>query len=253
MARKDSGTRRATKHRRAAIARILTIDIGGSGLKAAVVDPRGKLLTQRHRIKTPRKCPPAKLVKLLGRLVVPLAPYDRISIGFPGYVRDGKVYSAPNLGTKLWAVFPLAEAIEKELGRPARLNNDADVQGLGVISGRGLELVCTLGTGLGSAWFADGKLQPHMDLAHFALHKKDDLDNYVGNKARKKIGHKHWNRRVKRLTEMLAVVMNYDRLYFGGGNSRHVDFPLPANVSLVSNEAGIEGGAFVWCPRRKKR
>ena len=90
-------------------------------------------------------------------------------------------------------------------------------------------------------------------LKSIALHKKDDLDNYVGDKARRKIGHKHWNRRVKRVTEMLAVVMNYDRLYLGGGNSRHVEFKLPPNVSLVSNEAGIEGGAFVWCPRRKKR
>jgi polyphosphate glucokinase len=173
-------------------------------------------------------------------------------VGFPGYVQGGKVYTAPNLGTKLWAGFPLAAAVQEELGRPVRLNNDADVQGLGVISGRGLELVCTLGTGLGSAWFSDGKLLPHMDLAHFARHKKDDLDNYVGDKARRKIGHKHWNRRVKRLIEMLAVVMNYDRLYLGGGNSRHVEFKLPPHVSLVSNEAGLEGGAFVWCPRRKR-
>src|SRR6185312_9772733 len=231
------------------VRRILAIDIGGTGLKAAIVSPWGEFLSPRQRVKTPHKCPPRKMIKMLAELARPLGPYYHISIGFPGVVRGGKVLTAPHLGTKAWAGFALEKAMAKELGAPARLNNDADVQGLGVIGGFGREFVCTLGTGLGTAWFRDGELMPHMDLAHFAIHRKDDLDNYLGDKARRKIGHKQWNKRVKKLIAMLAIVMNYDRLHLGGGNSRHVKLRLPRNVSLASNDAGMEGSAFVWNPR----
>ena len=127
-----------------------------------------------------------------------------------------------------------------------KLLNDADVQGVAVIAGKGLELVCTLGTGFGTAWFRNGELMPHMDLAHLAVHKKYDLDVYIGDKTRRKIGDGHWNKRVEKLIEVLETVFNYDRLYLGGGNSRCVKFGLPRNVSIVSNDAGMEGGAFAW-------
>ncbi len=179
--------------------------------------------------------------------------YDHISIGFPGYVRDGKVFTAPNLGTKHWKGFPLAQAIAKKLGKPARLDNDADVQGLAVIKGKGLELVCTLGTGFGTAWFRDGELLPHMELAHMPIHHKTDFDGYIGEVERLKIGDKAWNERVKNLIPVLATVMNYDRLYLGGGNSQRINFKLPKNVSLVSNDAGMEGGAFVWHPKGPRK
>jgi polyphosphate glucokinase len=139
------------------------------------------------------------------------------------------------------------------LGKPTRLNNDADVQGLGVISGKGLELVCTLGTGFGTAWFRDGELMPHMELAHMPIHGKGDFDAYIGDVARKKIGNKEWNKRVKKLIPVLATVMNYDHLYLGGGNSRRIEFKLPRNVTLVSNDAGMEGSAFVWHPKGPRK
>jgi polyphosphate glucokinase len=231
------------------VRRILAIDIGGTGLKAAVIDRIGQFLTDRVRVDTPHKCPPGKMVKVLRELVKPLGAYDHISIGFPGYVRDGKVFTAPHLGTKQWAAFPLAQVVAKEFGAPTRLTNDADVQGLGVIKGKGLELVCTLGTGFGTAWFRDGELLPHMELAHFAVHKKSDIDEYIGEHTRKKIGHKRWQHRVQKLIAMLELVMNYDHLYLGGGNAHRIDFELPKNVTLVSNDAGMEGSAFVWVPR----
>lgn len=190
------------------------------------------------------------------KLVKPLKGYDHVSIGFPGYVRDGKVFTAPNLTTEIWAGFPLARAIEKGLGKPTRLNNDADVQGLAVIKGKGLELVCTLGTGFGTAWFRDGELLPHMELAHMPIHHKKDFDGYIGEQERKKIGDKEWNKRMKKVIPILATVMNYDHLYLGGGNSSRIRFKLPKNVTLVSNDAGMEGGAFVWHrkgPRKPSR
>jgi polyphosphate glucokinase len=229
--------------------RILAIDIGGTGLKAAIVDTKGGFLSERLRVKTPKHPLPKHIVPALIDLVAPLKGYDHISIGFPGYVRNGKVFTAPNLSTKAWKQFPLAATIEKKLGKPTRLNNDADVQGLAVIKGKGLELVCTLGTGFGTAWFRDGELLPHMELAHMPIHHKSDFDGYIGDRERKKIGDKEWNKRLRKLIPVLATVMNYDKLYLGGGNAQRIRFKLPANVSIVSNDAGMEGSAFVWHPK----
>src|SRR6185312_9827397 len=100
-------------------------------------------------------------------------------------------------------------------------------------------------------WLRDGQLMPHMDLAHLAVHRKYDLDVYVGDQTRRKIGNGDWNRRVKKLIAVLKTVFNYDHLYLGGGNSRCVKFGLPRNVTIVSNDAGMEGGAFAW--RQPKR
>ena len=236
----------------AAIKRILCIDVGGTGLKAAVISPRGKYLVKRHRIKTPKRRKPRDIVKALGDLVAPMGSFDRVTIGFPGVVKHGRVISAPHFGTRDWHGFDLEGAMHKKLGKPVKLLNDADVQGLAVIQGKGLELVCTLGTGFGTAWFRDGELMPHMDLAHLVVRKKDDFDIYVGDRTKRKIGNTHWNRRIGKLIGVLETVFAYDRLYLGGGNSRCVKFKLPRNVAIVSNDAGMEGGAFAWS-RHKAR
>lgn len=230
--------------------RILAFDVGGTHVKAAIIDDRGKFLKRRQRLETPKPCPPQALVKLMAALAQKLGAYDRISIGFPGMVRKGVVLTAPNLDSGLWRGFPLAKTVAKALGAPTRLNNDADVQGLAAIKGRGLELVWTLGTGIGTAWFEDGRLLPHMDLSHFAVHRDGDLDEYLGEKTRRKLGHKHWLKRLHKTVAMLDAVVPYDHLYLGGGNSARVTGKLPPKVSLTSNDAGMKGSAFVWCPRR---
>ncbi len=189
-----------------------------------MISPRGKYLVKRRRIKTPRHRRPRQIVKALADLVAPMGGFDRITIGFPGVVKHGRVITAPHFGTKDWKGFDLAGALRNKLGKPVKLLNDADVQGLAVICGKGLELVCTLGTGFGTAWFRDGELMPHMDLAHLVVRKKDDFDIYVGDKTRRKIGNSHWNRRIKKLVGVLQTVFAYDRLYLGGGNSRCVKF-----------------------------
>ncbi|HWA68462.1 MAG TPA: ROK family protein [Rhizomicrobium sp.] len=226
--------------------RILCIDMGGTGLKAAVIAPTGKFLAERIRVKTPKRRKPAQIVPLLVRLVKPLGRFDHVTIGFPGMVKGGRVQTAPAYGTADWKDYPLAAEMKKRLKRPVKLLNDADVQGLAVIEGNGLELVCTLGTGFGTAWFRDGELMPHMDLAHLVIYKKNDFDRYIGDKSRKKIGGKAWNKRLKKLIGVLRTVFDYDRLHLGGGNSRCVDLKLPKNVNIVSNDAGMEGGAFAW-------
>jgi polyphosphate glucokinase len=240
------------KRRRAASAlRVLGIDIGGSFLKAAVVDARGRMLTDRLKLKTPDPCPPKVMVRALLQLVKPLTGYNRIAIGFPGVVRGGRVLTAPHWGTREWAHFALAGTLSQRLGNiPARLINDAEMQGLAVIRGRGLELVLTLGTGAGTALFREGEIMPHLELAQHPLHKNDTYNGYVGDAARRKIGRKRWNKRVARTIEVLHTLLNYDHLFIGGGNASRINLRLPDNVTLVSNDAGIDGGAALWRPGR---
>jgi len=231
--------------------RILGIDVGGSGLKAAIVDANGKILGRRVRVKTPHPGPPDVIVPALVELAGKLGRFDHIAIGFPGYVKRGRVITAPNLGTEAWAGYPLAETLARKLGKPAKLANDADMQGLAAIEGTGLELAITLGTGFGSSWFRDGELLPHMELAHYPARHGGDYDAYLGDKTRKKIGSAKWNKRVQKTLATLATVFNYDHLYIGGGNAHRIKFKLPPRVSLVSNDDGLKGGAWLWHARTK--
>lgn len=228
--------------------RILAIDIGGSGLKASVLDHDGKMLTERARIKTPRPCPPDALVngilevvKLLGR-----DDYRAVSIGFPGVVRKGKILTAPNLGTEVLAGFDLGGAISERLGQPVRVLNDADMQGLGSIEGHGVEMVITLGTGFGSALFVDGRLAPHLEISHIPLAKGENYDERLGNATLERIGKEKWNRRVRKVIDIMRVLTNFDRLYVGGGNAKVIHFTLPNDVRLAPNENGLRGGAQLW-------
>jgi polyphosphate glucokinase len=226
---------------------ILAIDIGGTGLKATVLNDHGHMLVDRVRVPTPHPCPPDTLLACLKEMTAALPAYDRISVGFPGVVRDGRIITAPNLDTSLWRGFDLAAAISKLHGnKPVHMLNDADMQGLALVSGHGLEFVMTLGTGVGTALFRDGQLMPHMELAHHPVHKGMTYDEYLGEAARKEVGRKRWNRRAQRAVELVDMLFNPDRIYIGGGNSARIDFKLDKHVSIGSNDAGLEGGAAVW-------
>lgn len=225
---------------------ILAIDVGGTGLKAAVLDGEGNMQTERVRVETPHPCAPALLVDTLVKLVEPLPAYECVSVGFPGVVRKGRVVTAPNLGTEEFKGFDLAGALSERLGKPVRVLNDADMQGLGAVEGHGVEMVITLGTGFGSALFVDGDLGPHLELSHHPFRKGETYDQQLGNAAYKKIGKKKWNKRVERAIENLRTLTNFDRLYIGGGNAKRIKFKLGADVQTVPNEYGIKGGARLW-------
>jgi polyphosphate glucokinase len=225
---------------------VLSFDIGGSGLKAAIVGLDGSLRSERVRIKTPDPCPPSVMLDSLAELALSLPKHSHIAAGFPGVVRDGVIITAPHFGTKHWAGFPFAAALTERLGGACRLLNDAEMQGLAAIKGKGLELMLTLGTGAGTGLFRDGEIMPHLELAHHPVHKSKTYDEYIGKKALKKVGRKHWNARVRTITGILANLLNFDHLFVGGGNSRYVTFDLPRTVTLVPNEAGIEGGGLLW-------
>ena len=226
--------------------RTLAIDIGGSGLKASVIDEAGRLLTDRVRVDTPVGSPPKEIVEALARLVAPLGAFDRVSVGFPGVVRKGRVLTAPNLDNKGWKDFDLAGALGRAVGKPVRVANDADVQGLAVIEGKGVEMVITLGTGFGTGLYLDGRLAPHLELSHHPFRKGETYDEHLGNAARKRVGNQKWNRRVKKAIRTLRALSNFDHLYVGGGNAKKIDFELDPDVTVVSNDAGIKGGVALW-------
>lgn len=226
--------------------RTLAIDVGGTNLKASVLDDAGRMLAKRVRVATPDPCRPAILLRALAGLTAPLAPFDRVSIGFPGVVRDGCVVTAPHFGAAEWSGFPLEQALSERFGIPARLLNDAEVQGLGIVGGRGLEVVLTLGTGVGSAVFRDGVLAPHLELAQHPIHKGKTYNDYIGDVARRSHSAKKWNRRVRRTIAIVEALLHYDVLYIGGGNSTRITGSLPHHVRLASNDTGITGGICLW-------
>jgi polyphosphate glucokinase len=236
-----------TKHPESKSAnRILAIDIGGTGLKAALLDAEGNMLTERVRVETPKLGKPEDLVDALAKLVEPLGAFDCVSVGFPGVVRKGKIITAPNLGTEELSGFDLASALAERFGKPTRVINDADMQGYGAIEGKGIEMVITLGTGFGSALFMDGELAPHLEIAHLPFRKGKTYEQRTGDKARKKLGEKKWNREVKKAIATLRELTHFDKLYIGGGNADRIKFELDPDVQLIANECGVKGGAKLW-------
>lgn len=225
--------------------RTLSIDIGGTGIKAITLDLAGEALTERTRIETPSPATPEAVLAVISELVKVQNEFDRVSVGFPGVVKDGVIKTAPNLDPS-WAGVPLAQEIERILGRPARVLNDAAVQGLGVIEGLGFEVVITLGTGMGCAVYIDGKAAG-LELAHHPYRKGDTYEERLGNAARKKAGNKQWNKEVRRAIAQIEALFNYRKLYIGGGNTKHLDTTdLPTNIAIVENVAGLLGGIRLW-------
>lgn len=226
----------------------LAIDIGGTHLKASVLDWSGTEVAERVEVATPHPAPPQAVLSLLDTLAQALPKYDRVSAGFPGVVKRGRIVTAPNLGTADWHAFPLSAALAQRFRKPARVLNDAEVQGLGVIEGKGLECVVTLGTGFGSAIYRDGELMPHLELGQQPIRNNKTYDEYLGSAALRKHSVAKWNRRVERMIKMVRTLLNYDHLYIGGGDATKITLELPADVTIVSNEAGITGGVKLWEP-----
>lgn len=225
--------------------RTLAIDIGGTGLKALILDKDGAQLTERVRVATPRPATPDKVIGAIVDLVQSLGAYDRVSVGFPGVVVGGHTRSAPNLD-KAWKNFQLRESLERRLGKPTRVLNDAGVQGYGVIDGQGVELVLTLGTGMGAALYLDGKYVPNLELAHHPFRGNKTYEQYVGGRALEKIGKKKWNRRVAEVLAQVEPIWNPRRIYVGGGNAKHLRLERMPHVRITDNVAGLLGGIRLW-------
>ena len=227
-------------------ARTLCIDIGGTGLKAEVVDTAGRPLSERGLVPTPHPATPAAVLEALSELIRQHGEFDRISVGFPGVVVDGVTRTAPNLDPD-WEGFDLAGMLKRMTGKPARVANDADVQGFGDIEGKGVEMVLTLGTGLGSAAYIDGRLLPNLELAHAPFKEGSTYEEYVSDATLKRIGEEEWRKRVREVVDNLEPIWNWRVVYLGGGNSRLLrTHELPANACIAPNTAGLTGGIALW-------
>jgi polyphosphate glucokinase len=223
----------------------LAVDIGGSGIKMMLLDPKGKPLSDRLREPTPAPATPAAMLDVMAEMKGKLLAFDRVSVGFPGVVKRGHTLTAHNLDAA-WQGFALEGALETKWKKPVRVCNDAAVQGFGAIQKTGVELVLTFGTGLGSSLFTNGQLCPGLELAHHPWRKGKTYEDYLGHEALKKYGNKRWNRLVKKAIEQTSSLFNWDYLYVGGGNAEHIDFKLPDTIKIVSNEDGLLGGVALW-------
>jgi polyphosphate glucokinase len=226
--------------------KILSFDIGGSRIKAILLDAEGKMLIAYNRVDTPAPSTPQNVIRAIGNLAQNFPGFTRVSVGFPGYVKRGIVHTAPNLGTNYWKGTNLRDELSNLLGKPVRVVNDADLQGLGIAKGNGLEMVVTLGTGFGTSLLMDGILLPHLELAHHPFSKEREYDEYIGNRGFLEVGAEKWNRRLQKVIATLNTVFNYDHLYISGGNAKKINFPLSSNISLATNLDGIIGGAKLW-------
>ena len=224
----------------------LSIDIGGSHIKATVLSHDAEVQFPYQKIATPEKANPENTILAIKQLVKDFPEFQKISVGFPGYVKKGIVITAPNLDNDAWKDHNLSQSLADAFNKPVRLVNDADFQGLAVIEKKDLEMVMTLGTGFGTALFIDGNLIPHLELAHLPVKKSEDYDDYIGERAFIKIGLDKWNIRMQEVLDTFKTVINYDKLYISGGNAKKLNFELDQNIKIVSNKDGIKGGAFLW-------
>ena len=243
------------------------VDVGATSLKAALVDARGELASDRVKIKTLWPMTPQKLVEEVARLVVRLPRAERLALGFPGPVVDGVVVSASNLerlagpGTErtqalvdAWRGFDLQRRLAATFELDARVGNDADVAALACAGGKGLELTVTLGSGFGTGLTLDGRLQCHFELSQLRWSRRESFDDVLGEHARKRDGEQKWHPRVVGALQLLSDVLGFDHLHLAGGNAPRVHRDDLAELALITtvsgSRAGILGGVLLYGPTR---
>ncbi len=241
----------------------LTVDCGGTGIKASVLDKSGKVLIDFPYLKTPYPLSPAKLIKIIEDFIAADSRIKRVTVGLPGMIRDGKIIVIPHYINrsgprsavdqqlkKAWYGFDMQAGLAKKLRLPTLVLNDAEVHAAAVITKVGLETVLTFGTGLGSAIFNDGKLAPHLEISHATIRYGKSIDAWIGEISRRRMGNQLWSRRVKALIGELYPMIIWDKLYIGGGNSSKISKSalksFDYKVKIIPNSAGVAGGVKAW-------
>lgn len=233
------------------------IDIGGTGIKAAKIDSRtGKLLTDRLRLPTPDPSTPGEVAKVVRELVAKLECDGPVGCGFPGVVRDGVIHTAANV-SKAWIGVAADELFQEETGRSFVIANDADLAGIAEMrfgagrGKRGLVVMLTFGTGIGSAFFLDGKLVPNVELGHLEV-DGHEAEKWASERSRveEELSYKQWCRRVNRFFDRLHAYFWPELIIFGGGISKkfekfahYLEVPCELVPAKLRNRAGVIGGA----------
>ena len=233
------------------------IDVGGSGVKGAPVDlAAGDLAGERHRVETPQPADVKNLLTAVASVAATVGPADHIGITFPGVILDGVVRTAANLHPS-WVGAPGRELFAEAVGQPVTLLNDADAAGIAEVrygagkGQRGVILMLTFGTGIGSALCVDGTLVPNTEMGHIELDGHDAEDR-ASDRAREveDLDWAKWAKRVERYLSHVEALLWPDLIIIGGGVSKKVDRWLP-HVDIrtkvvpaeLQNHAGIIGAA----------
>jgi len=238
--------------------KILGIDIGGSGVKGAIVHTKkGKLKTKRFRIPTPQPATPEAVAEVIKKIVDHFKWKGPVGVGFPGVIQQGFARTAANLDDS-WIDVNLNELFSKTTGCPVHVVNDADAAGMAEMkfgSGKGYKgvaLLVTVGTGLGTVLFTNGKLLPNMEMGHILLHG-DDAEKYASDAARQAddLSWEDWATRFNEYLHRIEELLWPDMIIIGGGASKkddkfiqHLDTKAKVVPATLLNEAGIIGGAL---------
>jgi polyphosphate glucokinase len=240
------------------MATILGIDVGGSGIKAALVDTdAGKLLSDRHRLETPEPSTLKNMAATVRQLVAEFDYAGTVGCCFPTVVIDGKAITAGNID-QTWRNTQVDATFEEATGLPFVVLNDADAAGIAEMqlgAGVGLEgmvITITIGTGLGSGVFYNGRLIPNIELGRMPGKDGAPIEFYAGNRARKvnNLSWEEWGPRFNYFLERVARVFSPDHFILGGGVSKKfelyedaIEVPTAIHVARFRNDAGIIGAA----------
>lgn len=237
---------------------LLGIDVGGTGIKAALINTKkGTLETEKYRVLTPKPSTPEAVAKVISRMIKRFDYRGPVGVGFPAIIHHGEAKSAANIDKK-WINTNIEKLLKEVTGNPFYVANDADVAGLaelrfGKAKGEmGTVIVLTIGTGIGSAMFLNGALVPNTEFGHL-LFKESVYEHYVSNSARKKndLSWDDWGKRFNKYLIHLEKLFSPDMFVLGGGASKKFDrfeHVLTVNTKVVpaayQNDAGVLGAGL---------
>ncbi len=238
--------------------KVLGIDVGGSGIKGALVDSvTGEMLTERFRIPTPASRKPKAMARVVAEIVKHFDHQGPIGVGFPTVIKHGICKSEGNLHKK-WRGINVEALFSESVGLPVTVVNDADAAGYASMNygigkdKKGLVVMITIGTGLGSGAFWNGELIPNFELGQIPYKNYDKIELWAANSAKEREGlsYEKWSKRFNRFLELVELIVSPDLIILGGGASKDFDqfkdyitIETPVVASLLLNGAGIIGAA----------
>jgi len=240
---------------------VLGIDIGGSGIKGAIVDvEKGEFVGNRFRVDTPQPAKPEPVFYAIEKIVDHFQWKGLIGGGFPGVIKHGVVYTAANLHPKSWSMIQIDQGLTKLTGCKCCVINDADAAGIaemrlgaGKDRNQGVVMMITLGTGIGTAIFVNGQLLPNVEFGHIEIRGKDaEKRASSGIKDEKKLGWEEWGERLNEYFLQVEKLLSPDLFIIGGGISKqyeeffkYIHTEAEMIPARFYNNAGIIGAACI--------
>lgn len=246
------------KQRKDSENKVLGIDIGGTGCKAAIVDiSEGKFLTERFRLDTPQPSTPKAVCQTVKKIIEHFDWKGKVGVGFPAIMKKGVAFSAANIHND-WLFTNVEKVLSKAIGLPLKATNDADAAGIAAINfgaGKGKDgvvLFLTIGTGIGSALFLDGQLSPNTEFGHLFF-KKEIAEKSISNALRKRenLSFKKWGKSWNEYLLHIERILNPDLVILGGGGGKkfnefeqYLNLDTKVIPAILKNDAGIIGAAI---------